>query len=485
MKTPSAELEVTTSGPPTDELAPTAAGFYRLYDRRWVGVFAMFMLEAMSAASWPWFGPISNKVVRDFGFTLNEVNWMGNIIACVYLPMAFLTPIVIKRYGLKRCRDVATILLLLSGWIRYAGTARSLSKGGAYALIILGQAFSGVSSSLYHILAPKYSERWFDRKDRTTATMITFIAYPIGGALGQVLSPPFSDTRKSILLLAIMSTAVIPIGLVVPEAPPVPPSHSGSCKPPPSAFALLRASVGLSCPPESYMTLRERFCFGLLVFVFSSVFAAFNTFPILSSQWLSPYGYSDTISGLIGAVMLLSGVVAAISITPILDRILTRHLGTTRKLLFPFIAGSWLSLIWAVKSNNTAALFVIFVVIGVCSIPFLVVGIELGVALTKNPDESAYVLWFFGNVISIVFVLVQSALRASPNESPPLNMHHAIIFNSDWVVSGFHFVFIMGGKQVRRGQDERTDEEQRTQGTRLDDIATLSPQEGPSESVKE
>jgi hypothetical protein len=42
-------------------------------------------------------------VVRDFGFTLDEVNWLGNIIACVYLPTAVLTPIITKRYGLKRC----------------------------------------------------------------------------------------------------------------------------------------------------------------------------------------------------------------------------------------------------------------------------------------------------------------------------------------------------------------------------------------------
>jgi hypothetical protein len=49
--------------------------------------------------------------------------------------------------------------------------------------------------------------------------------------------------------------------------------------------------------------------------------------------------------------MLLSGVVAAISITPILDRILTRHVGITR-LLFPFIGGSWLSLIWAGKEGS-------------------------------------------------------------------------------------------------------------------------------------
>ena len=66
-------------------------------------------------------------------------------------------------------------------------------------------------------MGPKYSELWFDSKGRTTATMIiflgtclfpckgtpttdlsSFIANPIGGALGQVLSPVFSDTRKSV-----------------------------------------------------------------------------------------------------------------------------------------------------------------------------------------------------------------------------------------------------------------------------------------------
>ena len=35
--------------------------------------------------------------------------------------------------------DIATLLLLLSAWVRYAGTARTLSKGGAYTLIIIGQ----------------------------------------------------------------------------------------------------------------------------------------------------------------------------------------------------------------------------------------------------------------------------------------------------------------------------------------------------------
>jgi hypothetical protein len=64
-------------------------------------------------------------------------------------------------------------------------------------------------------------------------------------------------------------------------------------------------------------------------------------------------------------------------------------------------------------------------------------------------------------------------------------MHSAIVFNSDWVLSGLHLVFVIGGKRTRREQDGRTDEEQSTQGTRPDDIAMSPPQEGSSESVKE
>ena len=91
----------------------TVVKMLRLYEQS--------LLEAVSSASWPWFGPISNKgaslwsviprtllidvslVARDFGFTLNEVNWLGNITACVYLPMALLIPVLSKRYGTKRC----------------------------------------------------------------------------------------------------------------------------------------------------------------------------------------------------------------------------------------------------------------------------------------------------------------------------------------------------------------------------------------------
>jgi FLVCR family MFS transporter 7 len=84
---------------------------------------AQFFMNIVTAMSWPWFGPISNNsswhsqrelmmdvkthsfstVVNEFGFTLDEINWLGNIICLMYLPIALAVPIVVSRYGIRRC----------------------------------------------------------------------------------------------------------------------------------------------------------------------------------------------------------------------------------------------------------------------------------------------------------------------------------------------------------------------------------------------
>jgi len=173
-----------------------------------------------------------------------------------------------------------------------------------------------------------------------------------------------------------------------------------------------------------------------------------------------------------GAAMLLSGIVAAIATSPIFDRILTHHLGITARIICPIVGAGWLSLIWAVRPNNAAALYAIFVVIGICSITLLPVAVELAVELTRNPDGSSAVLWFFGNLFCIIFILSQDALRASTTASPPLNMHRAIIFNAILVFTISLFVVFLRGKQTRRELDEQMYEEQKTLSMRMNQTTT-------------
>ncbi|KAH9484995.1 MFS-type transporter [Psilocybe cubensis] len=428
-------------------------GTYRLYRRRFVGLVALVFLNLIAAMSWPWFGPISNSVASDFNITLDEVNWLGNIVAVVYLPTALLIPVIISRYGIRRCCEIGAVALILSAWIRYSGTARSLSPRSSYSLLILGQFFVSIAQPVYQVIGPKYSETWFNLQGRTTATMIVAISNPVGGALGQLISPLIGDSRRSILILGIMSTAVAPLVFLIHKAPPSPPTYAAAQKPM-SLLSLIRAMLGLRVEAAAYMTRRERIDFAIIIANFAVLVAASNGFAILSAQILEPVGYSDDESGLMGACLLLAGMVAAIISAPLFDRVFVHHLAITAKFMIPFAAIGWFSLIWAVRPDNGGALFAIMGIIGICSVPMLAVGMELACEITRNAEASSAILWFAGNLFAVVFILVAGALRAGPEASPPLNMRRYLVFMGVIILTACSSIFFLHGAQKRKALDQ-------------------------------
>jgi len=116
-----------------------------------------------------------------------------------------------------------------------------------------------------------------------------------------------------------------------------------------------------------------------------------------------------------GATLLLVGLVTATTTAPLFDRVLTHHLAVTTKVLVPAVAGAWLSLIWAIKPNNTAGLFTAVAIIGACSLPMLPVGLELGCELTRNSGGSSALLWFscvlYSNSLPCLLKLISVILK--------------------------------------------------------------------------
>ena len=78
-----------------------------------------------------------------------------------------------------------------------------------------------------------------------------------------------------------------------------------------------------------------------------STLCSVNAFTIFTAQYLSPQGYSQDTSGFVGATLLFAGIISAAIASPIFDRVLTRHLGITIKIVVPILSAFWLSLIWA------------------------------------------------------------------------------------------------------------------------------------------
>ncbi|KAM6488946.1 Major facilitator superfamily domain containing protein [Amanita muscaria] len=427
---------------------------YRLYKQRFVGLTALVILNIIGVLPGTWFGPISNEMAHDFGISLNQVNWLSNVRSCAFLPTSLFVPKIVSKYGIHRCCQIAATSSLLSAWIRYSGTVQTVSGRGAYALLMLGQLTGAVAPPIFQIIGSKYSETWFDLEGRTTATMVTAIAGPVGYGVGQLLSPMFSSTRHAILGLGIISTAVTPLAFFVKKVPPSPPTYSAS-KPSPSLITLLRAVVGKVDPSsDAYMTLQSRIDFIILTVVFGIFVATIDSFAVLTGEIFGPEGYSAVTSGLLGASVLLTGIVGAVFTAPLFDRVFTHHLAIAIKLLVPILAGGWLSLVWAVTPNNKAVLFTIMAVIGVTSITLLPISLELSADITRNADGSSALLWFTANLNVVPYILVQEALRAGPQASPPNHMHRGLMFTAILAMVTASFVFFVRGKQERKQIDE-------------------------------
>jgi FLVCR family MFS transporter 7 len=88
--------------------------------------------------------------------------------------------------------------------------------------------------------------------------------------------------------------------------------------------------------------------------------------------------------------------------------------------------------------------------VGILSFILLPVTLEMGCELTRSAETSSAVLWFSANVFTIIFVLVEDALR---DNRPPFAMRRALIFSGATVAVVSTLVIKFTGHQRRREID--------------------------------
>jgi len=207
------------------------------------------------------------------------------------------------------------------------------------------------------------------------------------------------------------------------------------------------------------MDKRERIDAVIVITLFSALLGASDAFSILINQVFAPVGYSSDESGIFGAVLIFIGIIGAGIAAPIFDRYLTHHLALAVRVLIPILAACYIALIWDVRPNNSAGIYVVMVVIGISSFVLLPIALELGCEITRSAEVSSAVLWFSGNLFAVVFVLVEGALRAPETADPPSNMRGALIFQASLVAACCLTVVGLRGKQSRRELDVNKREE--------------------------
>ncbi|KAI0759163.1 hypothetical protein BC629DRAFT_1071779 [Irpex lacteus] len=304
----------------TQTTSSTAEPVYRLYEQRFVGLFALVVLNFVSGFLLVWFGPIANDTAHEFGFTLGQVNWLGSAVIS-RSPCVGSSCVVCKRWGVRMTCYVGSALFVVSAWVRYAGDVSS------HRPILLRNMVWSKESHDGHNDYRRSESLWF--------------------SYSTDYLPLANTVRTSILVLAIICTCAAPLALLMSEAPPTPPTHSASHERP-SLMSLIRALAGReSKDKRSYMTVRERVDFFLLTLIGGVLVGVVTSYSLLTAEHFHPYGYSKSAAGLFGATLIIVGLVMAGVTAPLFDRVLTNHLSRTLKVACPLLGVLWLSMIWA------------------------------------------------------------------------------------------------------------------------------------------
>ena len=107
--------------------------------------------------------------------------------------------------GLRGSNIVASVLLLVGNWIRFAGTVSVVKN---YGVVMFGQIVIGLAQPFCLSTPSKFSDSWFTDQGRTSATAIATLANPLGAALGQFANPYLAkipdDLPRMVLIISII-----------------------------------------------------------------------------------------------------------------------------------------------------------------------------------------------------------------------------------------------------------------------------------------
>ncbi|KAL9130647.1 MAG: hypothetical protein Q9217_001217 [Psora testacea] len=390
---------------------------YRVYKIRWFGLVQLVLLNIVVSWDWLSFSAVANTAADFYSMTPSIINWLSTGFLFAFVVASPFTVYTLHRGGPRLAIITAALLILLGNWIRYGGTR---TPNPSFGLTMFGQILIGLAQPFVLSAPTHYSDLWFSPRGRVSATAIMSLANPFGGALGQLINPFLATKKEDIpnmtLYVAIIGTVATVPAFFVPAKPPTPVSASSTHTPP-----NLRRTLHL---------LSRNPTFWLLVIPYWIYVGFFNSISSLLTQILTPYNFSETESGIAGALLILVGLVAAAVTSPIIDR--TKAYLLSIKTLAPIVALSYVAFIWAPGTRSFAAPYIVLSVLGAASFSLVPIGLEFLVEVTfpVGPEASSTICWAGGQLFGGIFIVISDALKAGEDADPPFTMSKALIFEA-------------------------------------------------------
>jgi len=421
----------------------------------------------------------------------------------LYLPGSLLGSWLINSFSFRTSILIATAVNLAGCAIRlasvfFANGVHTAPTSLGYILLLLGQCFCALSQPFMCNTAAKMAGEWFPAAEQNVATTIGSLINPLGNALGQVVPSIFVSCTvgmnaegncprqhiegffRLLLVQAVMSVLVmIWTWTCFLSEPKYAPSEAAlqrrELRESPSQLPHMETETPLQEMMSFFNELCKNKDFMILTLGFGIGLGLFNAFLTLIDQIIQPVFYTEmtngtmpvtwrkdtttaqNYSGLYGGALIITGLIGASIVGPILDKYHCYKTVLKVGLIGAVVMMTGFIFVLRPGDMYVWLMGVFLALMGMFMVPILPTALEVGVECTYPvPEEySSGFLMSVGQLFGIVFSFTMpSLLQMEPNwylmnsQITPFG-----IFTFSIIGAGGVFMFIFDGQYKKQAAE--------------------------------
>jgi len=283
----------------------------QVYGYRWIVLLAFGLINVVLQIHWLAFAPIAQAAQSFYGVSALQIDLFSIVYLAIFIIFCFPSIYIIDHYGLRTSIGIAAVLVGVCG----------LTKGlfaDNYTIVVISQIGLAISQPLVINAGTTVAVRWFPITERATATGVAILTQFVGMILAMVLTPQLIDTGKAgvydisgmLMIYGIISVIAAVIVLAFfRDKPPTSPSIEEEDR-----YTIL----------EGIRHMLKNRDMRILLIIFFMALGLFNAVTTCIDQICKIKGLNFDQTGLIGGMMLISGVLGAGIFPVISDKIRKR-----------------------------------------------------------------------------------------------------------------------------------------------------------------
>jgi MFS family permease len=371
---------------------------FKLYRYRWV-VLAVFMFINLTIQMlWISYSPILGPAANYYGVSDIQIGYLTISFMVVFLPLSIPVSWAIDTYGFRIAVGIGAVLMGIFGIVR--GLA-----GDNYQIVLWSTIGIAIAQPFLLNAWTTVPAKWFAVKDRATIVGLVTLANLIGTGIGFALTPMLINTMSistiQLIYGSIAAISAILFVVLARETPPTPPSPAGM-----EARALVLDGL------KSAMKVKDFLLYLVVVFIGMGLFNGITTWD---EGIIRPRGFSPEDAGILGALMLVGGLLGAVIIPSFSDRQHKRK----RYLLLGFLMAIP-GLIGVTFAQSAWLLFLSAFIMGFFLVSTFPVGLQYAAEITHpTPEGTSNGLVQLIGQGAFVFVYLMAVMRTPDGAFTP------------------------------------------------------------------